>query len=144
VRTRSRDDFFATRDRVPADRFMAVASLGVFVVTPCWSLMADTSTVSSTQPTMAARHEDPARRTWRFETTETVERETYSLLQHLSGELIFELATLLEPAGITPEQHHGLHARQFGPLGERGLEKLRRLFRRAAEVGPVIAPPLPS
>ena len=30
-----------------------------------------------------------------------------------------------------------LHARQLGPLGERGLETLRRLLRRAAEVGPV-------
>jgi DNA-binding MarR family transcriptional regulator len=155
--------------------------------------------------------EDSARRTWRFETTETLEREIYLLLQHLSGELIHELATLLRPAGITPEQYHvlrilqdagsagtpltaigerspvgdpdvtglldrleqrglarraregpdrrvvtaritsdgrrllerlegpvtALHARQLGPLGERGLETLKKLLRKAAEVGPV-------
>jgi DNA-binding MarR family transcriptional regulator len=151
------------------------------------------------------------RRTWRFETEETLEREIYLLLQHLSGELIHELATLLRPAGITPEQYHvlrilndagtdgtplraigerspagdpdvtglldrleqrglarrareredrrvvtaritsegrrlldrldgavaALHARQLGPLGDRGLETLRKLLRAAAEVGPV-------
>ena len=43
--------------------------------------------------------QDSAKRTWRFETTETLEREIYLLLQHLSGELIHELATLLRPAG---------------------------------------------
>ena len=160
---------------------------------------------------MAARDKDPERRTWRFETKETVEREIYLLLQHLSGELIHELAALLRPYGITPEQYHvlrilqdagsagtplsaigerspvgdpdvtrlvdrleqrdlarrtrdatdrrvvtarittegrrlldtlegpvaALHARQLGPLGDRGLEALRRLLRKAAEVGPV-------
>ena len=160
---------------------------------------------------MPAQGNDSAKRTWRFETTETLEREIYLLLQHLSGELIHELATLLRPAGITPEQYHvlrilkdagsggtpltaigerspagdpdvtrlvdrleqrglarrareggdrrvvtaritsegrrlldtlegpvaALHARQLGPLGERGLETLRKLLRRAAEVGPV-------
>ena len=160
---------------------------------------------------MPAPDKDSARRTWRFETEETLEREIYLLLQHLSGELIHELATLLRPAGITPEQYHvlriledagsagspltaigerspagdpdvtrlldrleqrglarrarddadrrvvtaritsegrrlldtleqpvaALHARQLGPLGERGLETLRKLLRRAAEVGPV-------
>ena len=160
---------------------------------------------------MRAQHKDAPRRTWRFETTETLEREIYLLLQHLSGELIHELATLLRPSGITPEQYHvlrilddaepagtrltaigerspvgdpdvtglldrleqrglarrarddadrrvvtaritsegrrlldrledpvsALHARQLGPLGERGLETLRKLLRRAAEVGPV-------
>jgi len=30
-----------------------------------------------------------------------------------------------------------LHARQLGPLGERGLETLKKLLRKAAEVGPV-------
>ena len=151
------------------------------------------------------------RRTWKFETEETLEREIYLLLQHISGELIHELATLLRPAGITPEQYHvlriledagstgtalstvaerspvgdpdvtrlldrleqrglarrdrdsadrrvvtaritsdgrrllktlegpvsALHARQLGPLGDRGLETLRKLLRQAAEVGPV-------
>ena len=160
---------------------------------------------------MPTQPENAARRTWRFETTETLEREIYLLLQHLSGELIHELATLLRPARITPEQYHvlrilqeagaagtpltaigerspagdpdvtrlldrleqrglarraregadrrvvtaritsegrrlldtldapvaALHARQLGPLGERGLETLRKLLRRAAEVGPV-------
>lgn len=155
---------------------------------------------------------DAARRTWRFETVETPEREVYLLLQHVSGELIYELATLLKPAGITPEQYHvlrilrdagsagmqlstiaerspvgdpdvtrlldrleqrglatrareaadrrvvtaritnegrrlldrleepvaALHARQLGPLGERGLQDLRRLLRKAATVGPVV------
>lgn len=154
---------------------------------------------------------DTARRSWRFETVETLEREIYLLLQHLSGELIHELATLLKPAGITPEQYHvlrilrevgtagtqlstiaerspagdpdvtrlldrleqrglakrtreaadrrvvtaritgegrrliggldgevaALHARQLGPLGDRGLRELRRLLHEAAEVGPV-------
>ena len=160
---------------------------------------------------MRAEPKDAARRTWRFETTETLEREVYLLLQHLSGELIHELATLLRSSGITPEQYHvlrilqdagaggtrltaigerspvgdpdvtglldrleqrglarrardggdrrvvtaritsegrrlldrlegpvaALHASQLGPLGERGLETLRKLLRKAAEVGPV-------
>jgi len=142
---------------------------------------------------------------------ETPEREIYLLLQHVSGELIHELATVLKPAGITPEQYHvlrilrdagsggtplsaiaerspagdpdvtrlidrleqrglasrareaadrrvvtaritsegsrlldrledpvaGLHARQLGPLGERGLRDLRRLLQKVAAVGPV-------
>ena len=152
-----------------------------------------------------------ARRTWRFETEETLEREINLLLQHVSGELVHELATLLKPAGVTPEQYHvlrilrdagsagtplstiaerspvgdpdvtrlldrleqrglatrtreaadrrvvtaritaegrrlldhldepvaALHARQLGPLGERGLRELRRLLQKAAAVGPV-------
>jgi len=155
---------------------------------------------------------DSARRTWRFDTVETPEREIYLLLQHLSGELIHELATLLKPSGITPEQYHvlrvlrdagatgtqlstiaerspagdpdvtrlldrleqrglatrtrdaadrrvvtarittegrrllgrleapvaALHARQLGPLGDRGLRDLRRLLHEAAAVGPVV------
>lgn len=167
--------------------------------------------VNSPNPTVPAQRRDAARRTWRFETPETVEREIYLLLQHLSGELIHELATLLRPTGVTPEQYHvlrilqdagmagtpltgigerspagdpdvtglldrleqrglarraregpdrrvvtaritsagrrlldrldgpvaALHARQLGPLGERGLETLRKLLRKAAEVGPV-------
>jgi DNA-binding MarR family transcriptional regulator len=51
---------------------------------------------------------DTTRRVWRFETEETPEREVYLLLQHVSGGLIHELATLLKPAGITPEQYHVL------------------------------------
>src|SRR5690348_11373939 len=152
------------------------------------------------------------RRAWRFETVETEEREIYLLLQHVSGELIHELATLLRAFGITPEQYHvlrilrdagssgtqlseigarspagdpdvtrmldrleqrglaarareaadrrvitarltgegsrllekledpvaALHARQIGPLGERGMRDLRKLLQKVAEVGPVI------
>lgn len=48
------------------------------------------------------------RRAWRFETVETEEREIYLLLQHVSGELIHELGTLLRTFGITPEQYHVL------------------------------------
>ena len=167
--------------------------------------------VLTPDPAVPSQHKDAARRTWRFETTETLEREIYLLLQHLSGELIHELATLLRSAGITPEQYHvlrilqdagaagtpssvigerspvgdpdvtrlldrleqrglarrardgvdrrvvtaritregrqlldrlegpvtALHVRQLGPLGQRGLETLRKLLRKAAEVGPV-------
>jgi DNA-binding MarR family transcriptional regulator len=155
---------------------------------------------------------DATKRTWRFETVETPEREVYLLLQHVSGELVYELATLLKPAGITPEQYHvlrilrdagaagtplgsiaerspagdpdvtrlldrleqrgwatrardaddrrvvtaritaegrrlldrleapvaALHARQLGPLGERGLRALRQQLQKAAAVGPVV------
>ena len=63
-------------------------------------------------PTMTTR------RTWRFETVETLEREVYLLLQHVSGELIHELYTLLKPAGVTPEQYHVLRIlRDAGPDG---------------------------
>jgi DNA-binding MarR family transcriptional regulator len=61
---------------------------------------------------------DSAKRTWRFETVETLEREIYLLLQHASGELVHELATLLKPAGITPEQYHVL--RILEEAGTRG------------------------
>jgi DNA-binding MarR family transcriptional regulator len=67
---------------------------------------------------MPTRLLDSAKRTWRFETPETLEREIYLLLQHVSGELIHELATLLKPAGITPEQYHALRIlREAGPDG---------------------------
>jgi DNA-binding MarR family transcriptional regulator len=136
----------------------------------------------------------------------------YLLLQHVSGELIHELATLLKPYGITPQQYHilrilkdagsvgaplgtvaerspagdpdvtglldrlekralaqrareapdrrvvtaritkegrqlmdrleapvqALHTRQLGPIGDQGLQKLRKLLQQAAAVGPVI------
>lgn len=149
------------------------------------------------------------RRSWSTEREETSEREIYLLLQHLSGELVHELAMLLKPAGVTPEQYHvlrilqdagpagtplstiaeqspagdpdvtrmldrlgerglakrardaedrrvvtaritaegrqllhkldgpvsALHARQLGPLGERGLAELRRLLQRAVDAG---------
>jgi DNA-binding MarR family transcriptional regulator len=152
------------------------------------------------------------RRTWRFETFDSPEREVYLLLQHVSGELIHELATVLKPLGVTPQQYHvlrilrdagaagaplsavaerspagdpdvtglldrlerralarrvreapdrrvvtaritkegrqlldrleapvqALHMRQIGPLGDRGLQNLRKLLQQAAAVGPVI------
>ena len=161
---------------------------------------------------MKAPPQDAPRRTWRFETIESPEREVYLLLQHVSGELIHELAAVLKPYGITPQQYHilrilgdagsagaplstvaerspagdpdvtalldrlerrdlarrareapdrrvvtaritkdgrqllarleapvqALHTRQLGPLGERGLQSLRKLLQRAAAVGPVI------
>lgn len=58
--------------------------------------------------------QDPPRRTWRFETIESPEREVYLLLQHVSGELIHELATLLKPSGITPQQYHVLRILRDG------------------------------
>ena len=86
------------------------------------------------------------RRTWRFETTETIEREIYLLLQHLSGELIHELATLLKLAGITPEQYHvlriledaGAVGTQPSTIGERspvGDPDITRLLDRLEERG---------
>ena len=57
-------------------------------------------------------------RAWRFETKETTEREIYLLLQHVSGELVNELAKLLRPSGITPEQYHVLRIlREAGSEG---------------------------
>jgi DNA-binding MarR family transcriptional regulator len=98
---------------------------------------------------------EPPRRSWRFDTVETPEREVYLLLQHVSGELIHELAALLKPAGITPEQYHVLrvlrHAGSqgiaLGAIGERSprgdpdvtrlLDRLERqgLATRAREAG---------
>ena len=145
-----------------------------------------------------------------------MEREVYLLLQHVSGELIYELSTLLRPAGLTPGQYHvlriledagsagvplsgiaerspagdpdvtglldrlerrglanrirdaadrrivtaritakgrrvldelrdaaaELHRRQLAPLGDQGLEALRKLLRKVAAVGLVPIPPI--
>ena len=87
-----------------------------------------------------------ARRTWRFETVETPEREVYLLLQHVSGELIHELATLLKPAGVTPEQYHvlrilrdvGADGTPLSAIGERspaGDPDVTRLLDRLEERG---------
>jgi DNA-binding MarR family transcriptional regulator len=166
----------------------------------------------ATNPTVPALELETLRRTWLAEQEETPEREIYLLLQHLSGELAHELAILLKPANVTPEQYHvlrilqhagsagtplstiaerspagdpdvtrlldrleerglarrardaadrrvvmarittdgrqllrklegpvsALHARQLGPLGERGLAELRRLLQKAAAVGAAI------
>lgn len=57
---------------------------------------------------MPARNSDARRRAGRFGTRETAAREVYLLLQHVAGAQIQELAVLLRPAGITPEQYHVL------------------------------------
>lgn len=58
------------------------------------------------------------RQTWRPDTGEKIEREVYLLLQHVSGELIHELAALLKSASITPEQYHVLRIlRNAGAAG---------------------------
>jgi DNA-binding MarR family transcriptional regulator len=60
----------------------------------------------------------PRDRTWRFGTRETAERELYLLAQHLAGFQIQELAVLLRPHGITPEQYHVLRVlEEAGPVG---------------------------
>lgn len=57
---------------------------------------------------MPTRRKDAAGRVWRFDTRETPEREIYLLLQHVAGAFIQELAVVLRPFGITPEQYHVL------------------------------------
>lgn len=57
-------------------------------------------------------------RVWLFDTQETSERELYLLLQHVAGAFVQELAVVLRPAGITPEQYHVLKVlRDSGPAG---------------------------
>lgn len=57
-------------------------------------------------------------REWLFDTRETPEREIYLLLQHVAGAFVQELAVVLRPAGITPEQYHVLRVlREAGPGG---------------------------
>ena len=82
--------------------------------------------ITPPDPTVRAQYKHAVRRTWRFETPETVEREIYLLLQHLSGELIHELATLLRPAGVTPEQYHVLRILQDAGIA-RVVAQLRPL-----------------
>ena len=67
---------------------------------------------------MPTRRGDATSRVWRFDTRETPERELYLLLQHVAGAFIQELAVVLRPAGITPEQYHVLRVlRDAGPGG---------------------------
>lgn len=54
---------------------------------------------------MPGRGITSAKRVWTSSTREPIERQVYLLLQHVSGELIHELGTLLKPTGITPEQY---------------------------------------
>ena len=51
----------------------------------------------------------------RFERGATSAREAYLLIRHLSGTLIKELATELEPSGVTPEQYHVLRILRDAP-----------------------------
>jgi len=51
---------------------------------------------------------DATGRIWLFDTRETPEREVYLLLQHVAGAQVQELAVLLRPHGVTPEQFHVL------------------------------------
>jgi DNA-binding MarR family transcriptional regulator len=57
---------------------------------------------------VSARQIATAKRTWRSSSREPLERQVYLLLQHVSGELAHELATLLKTEGITPEQYQVL------------------------------------
>ncbi len=60
-----------------------------------------------------------AKRTWRSSAKEPIERQVYLLLQHVSGELVHELATLLRDEGITPEQYQVL--RILDEAGRQGI-----------------------
>ncbi|HEU4631844.1 MAG TPA: MarR family transcriptional regulator [Gemmatimonadaceae bacterium] len=67
---------------------------------------------------MPTRLGDTTGRVWLFDTHETPEREIYLLLQHVAGAFLQELAVVLRPAGITPEQYHVLKIlRDAGPGG---------------------------
>jgi DNA-binding MarR family transcriptional regulator len=66
---------------------------------------------------MPTRLGDTTGRVWLFDTHETPEREIYLLLQHVAGAFIQELAVLLRPAGITPEQYHVLRVLRDGGAG---------------------------
>ena len=57
---------------------------------------------------MPSREISSAKRTWRSNAKERIERQVYLLLQHVSGELVHELATLLKDEGITAEQYQVL------------------------------------
>ena len=57
---------------------------------------------------MPQRQITSAKRTWSSNPRDSLERQVYLLLQHLSGELVHELATVTRPEGITPEQYQVL------------------------------------
>ena len=66
-------------------------------------------------PPRASRSEPPAPT---FEVGATPERALYLLVRHLGGVLAKELAGVLEPFGVTPEQYHTLRIlRDGGPEG---------------------------
>src|SRR4029079_7634247 len=60
-------------------------------------------------PPVSAREIATAKKMWRSSTEEPIERQVYLLLQHVSGELVHELSTLLKKEGITPEQYQVLN-----------------------------------
>jgi DNA-binding MarR family transcriptional regulator len=67
---------------------------------------------------MPEKHITSAKRTWTSTSKEPIERQIYLLLQHISGELIHELGTLLKPTGITPGQYQVLRIlNDAGPAG---------------------------
>ena len=67
---------------------------------------------------MPVRQLTSARRTWTSSRKEPIERQVYLLLQHISGEMVYELGTILRPAGITPEQYQVLRIlSDAGPAG---------------------------
>ena len=68
---------------------------------------------------MAAHATEERELVWRYDTHETPARELYLLIQHVGGMQIQELAVLLRPFAITPEQFHVL--RVLGEAGETGL-----------------------
>lgn len=68
---------------------------------------------------MPAARVTSGKRTWRSNANEPIERQVYLLLQHVSGELVHELATLLKPAGVTPEQYQVL--RILSDAGSAGI-----------------------
>jgi len=70
-------------------------------------------------PRTSAREIDSAKRTWRSSAQEPIERQVYLLLQHVSGELVHELSTLLKKEGITPEQYQVL--RVLNEAGAKGI-----------------------
>ncbi len=68
-------------------------------------------------PTLASIRET-TKRVWRSDAAETTARQVYLLLQHVSGELIHDLATVLKPASVTPEQYQVLRIlRSAGSAG---------------------------
>ena len=95
---------------------------------------------------MPASAGESSRRRWLSDTPETSERDVYLLLQHVSGELIHELAALLKPAGVTPEQYHvlrilrgaGTAGTALGAIAERspsGDPDVTRLLDRLERMG---------
>ena len=54
---------------------------------------------------VSGRNITSAKRSWALNRKDPIERQVYLLLQHISGELVHELGTLLKQSGVTPEQY---------------------------------------